>query len=206
MFTITEQSQAIYREKGSKFIAICTPVGTTQDVNEALRNVRSKFPDASHHCYAWRLNPENISEFTHDDGEPSGTAGVPILNRLKSADLVQVLAVVIRYFGGTKLGKGGLIKAYSQSVNDLLNQSRLKELKIVDDFEIKFPYHESKQIELILQEFDATVMEYTYDESVRQVVTCDTTFARGMHEKLLSLHYLGIEVTQIGISYRVQKI
>ncbi len=206
MYTITEESQAIYREKGSKFIAICAPVRTTEDVDEALRNIRSQYPDASHHCYAWRLNPENISEFIQDDGEPSRTAGIPILNRLKSADLVHVLAVVVRYFGGTKLGKGGLIKAYSQSVQELLNQSTMQKLEIVDDFKIKFPYHESKQIEIIFQQFDATVLESNYDESVIQVVTCGNIFAKGMHEKLLSLQYLGIEVTQMGTSYRVQKI
>jgi uncharacterized YigZ family protein len=206
MFTLTDESQAIYREKGSKFIAICTPIRTIRDVDEALSRVRSKYPDASHHCYAWRINPENISEFAQDDGEPSGTAGVPILNRLKSADLVQVLAVVVRYFGGTKLGKGGLIKAYSQSVQEVLNQTTLRNLEIVADFKLKFPYHESKQIEMVLQQFNGTVLESNYDEDVEQIITCGNTFAKGMHEKLLSLQYLGIEVTELGISYRVQKI
>src|SRR5699024_755346 len=98
--------------------------------------------DATHHCYGWRISPNNIEEFAQDDGEPGGTAGLPILNQLKSFNVVNGACVVVRYFGGTKLGKAGLIQAYGHTAELCLKQAELSNLVATQNFRIIYPYQE----------------------------------------------------------------
>ena len=110
--TLAGPAEAIYKEKSSKFLAYAYPVESEEEIRTLLDALRKKYYDATHHCYAWRLGPHGETFRTNDDGEPSGTAGKPILGQLLSNELVNCLIVVVRYFGGTKLGVSGLIGAY----------------------------------------------------------------------------------------------
>ena len=113
--TISAKSEAVFKEKGSKFLAFAFPVGSEEDVKEKLDLLRKKYFDASHHCYAYRLGVNGEQYRANDDGEPANSAGKPILGQLISCNVTNVLVVVVRYFGGTLLGFGGLIKAYKQA-------------------------------------------------------------------------------------------
>ena len=110
--TLAGPAEAIYKEKSSKFLAYAYPVESEEEIRTLLDALRKKYYDATHHCYAWRLGPHGETFRANDDGEPSGTAGKPILGQLLSNELVNCLIVVVRYFGGTKLGVSGLIGAY----------------------------------------------------------------------------------------------
>ena len=109
--TLAGPAEAIYKEKSSKFLAYAYPVESEEEIRTLLDALRKKYYDATHHCYAWRLGPHGETFRTNDDGEPSGTAGKPILGQLLSNELVNCLIVVVRYFGGTKLGVSGVIGA-----------------------------------------------------------------------------------------------
>lgn len=121
--TISLKSEGVYKEKGSKFLAFAFQVTNEEEVKEALRQLRIEHPSARHHCYAWKINPENIQTRANDDGEPSSTAGKPILGQIESFGLTNVLICVIRYFGGTLLGASGLIKAYRNAAKNALEQA-----------------------------------------------------------------------------------
>ena len=123
--TIQEISHGLYRAKGSKFIAIAIPVHSTDEVRLQLEQLRKRYHDARHHCYAYRLGEEPCETRCNDDGEPSGTAGKPIFGQIQSFDLTNVLIVVIRYFGGVKLGTGGLIQAYRAAARDAITNGKI---------------------------------------------------------------------------------
>ena len=114
--TIKHPSEGLYKEKGSKFLAFAYPVSSEEDIGRIITDLRKQYHDARHHCYAWRLGPEKDRFRVNDDGEPSGSAGKPIFGQIRSMDLSDVLVVVVRYFGGTLLGVGGLIRAYRAAV------------------------------------------------------------------------------------------
>lgn len=121
--TISSKSEGVYKEKGSKFLAFAFQVTNEEEIKEALKQLRIEHPSARHHCYAWKINPENTQTRANDDGEPSSTAGKPILGQIESFGLTNVLICVIRYFGGTLLGASGLIKAYRNAAKDALEQA-----------------------------------------------------------------------------------
>ncbi|MDX1479689.1 MAG: YigZ family protein [Saprospiraceae bacterium] len=123
--TLAAPSEGRYTEKGSKFLTSVYPVSSPEDLAEALQTVRAAHPKARHVCYAWRLLEDGrLVEYSTDAGEPGGSAGLPILNALKSAELIQVVAIVVRYYGGTKLGIPGLIQAYRTSTEDAIAHAR----------------------------------------------------------------------------------
>ena len=121
--TIEGTSTGIYREKGSKFIAIARPVCTEDEIKSIVEDLRKEYYDARHHCYAYILGAKGEKWRVNDDGEPSGTAGKPIHGQLLSFNVTNVLVVVVRYFGGTKLGVSGLINAYKSATQDALQNA-----------------------------------------------------------------------------------
>jgi len=137
---ITNNVEGYYKNKGSKFIAIIYHVESEEDVKEALVVTRKKYYDARHHCFAYRINPEKEYTRSSDDGEPSGTAGKPILNQILSFGLYNTLIVVIRYFGGTKLGVSGLILAYKSAARDAIKDSKIVKVHITRDIVVDFEY------------------------------------------------------------------
>jgi uncharacterized YigZ family protein len=125
LHTVNKPYHAEYRVKGSKFPSYIYPAEDRDDVNTVLTNLKSEHPAATHHCYAYRLHPNNVIEFDQDDGEPGSTAGLPILGSLRSNELINVLLVVVRYYGGTKLGKSGLIEAYGHTADLCIQKASL---------------------------------------------------------------------------------
>ncbi|MEI7527267.1 MAG: YigZ family protein [Mariniphaga sp.] len=146
------ESQAIYREKASKFIAVAMPVTTEDEVKEILDELKKRYYDANHHCYAYRLGLDNPAFRMNDDGEPSGSAGKPIYGQILSTGLSDLLIVVIRYFGGTKLGIPGLIHAYRTAAREALDKAVIIEKIIRIGFIVTFEYKLMNEIMRILKE------------------------------------------------------
>lgn len=163
--TILEPADGLYKEKGSKFIARIFHVESEGEVKERLIQVKKEYYDARHHCYAYRLNPENEMVRSNDDGEPSGTAGMPILNQIYSFGLFDVLVVVIRYFGGTKLGVSGLIKAYKSSTIDAMEHSEIVSKTINRNVELHFEYLLINDVMRLIKEENLTVLKQQFDNS-----------------------------------------
>lgn len=198
MKTVTQETSATVREKGSKFIGYLFPAESVKNFNAKLKLIKSDFHDASHHCYAWRVNPNNIEEFAQDDGEPGGTAGLPILNQLKSHETVNCGCVVVRYFGGTKLGKSGLIQAYGQTAEFCLQKASLKTLIPTQNFKISYPYQEQAQVSRLKNSFDLKELGAEYLEKVTLRIACRSEQAPAFFKELQQLAHLGIEVKKNG--------
>lgn len=160
--TISEVAEGLYKEKGSRFIAIAYAVTSEEEVKPILTELRKKYFDARHHCYAWRIGMENPKTRTMDDGEPSSTAGKPILGQLVSTDLTNVLIVVIRYFGGTKLGVSGLIKAYREAAADAIRNSNVVEKNIETFVNITFGYETMNNVMKVIKELSPTVIKQEF--------------------------------------------
>lgn len=161
--TLKAPSEGIYKEKGSKFLAFAYPVNTEEEIKERLDEVRKEYYDARHHCYAWFLGADKSRFRANDDGEPSNSAGKPILGKLQSHDLSQILIVVVRYFGGIKLGVGGLINAYRSAADDAIINGTIVKRRMKTFFEINFGYDamndvmtmiKSKKIEQLSHQFE----------------------------------------------------
>jgi uncharacterized YigZ family protein len=199
--TVADRAETVLRIKGSKFIAHAETVSNEKDVAIALKRIQSRFPDATHHCYAWRLFPENIREFGQDDGEPSGTAGLPILNKLRSQNLVRTLLVVVRYYGGTKLGKAGLIKAYGDAAAQVLDNLILRPLRAITRFEIQYNYSESGLLENFMKNCDALIILSDYGETITLTIECPAEKAGELAGKLSAIAYLGVQFKELGTKY-----
>jgi len=163
--TITDRSEGIYKEKGSKFIAVAIPLTSEYEVKEALAQLRKEFYDARHHCYAYILGYDKSAFRINDDGEPSGTAGRPIHGQLLSYDLTNILVVVIRYFGGTKLGVSGLINAYKTAAKEALNAANIVEKIVNDVYEISFDYIQMNEVMKILKDENLNQFAQNFENS-----------------------------------------
>ena len=150
--TLRELSQGLYKEKGSKFIAIAVPVESVDEVKLELEQLRKNYHDARHHCYAYRLGEEPYEFRFNDDGEPSGTAGKPIFGQIQSFELTNILVVVIRYFGGVKLGTGGLIQAYRTSARDAIENGTIITRVWKTSLEINFDYAHMNDVMRVIKD------------------------------------------------------
>ena len=162
--TIEKENEFVYRDKGSKFIAKIIPVLSENEIKLALTIIKKTYHDANHHCYAYRLGDSGENNKSSDDQEPSGTAGKPILNQLLSANITNVLLVVIRYFGGTKLGVSGLISAYKSSAKSVIESSILVDKKSMEKFRINFNYTEMNTVMRVLKQLEAEIIRQESDE------------------------------------------
>lgn len=163
--TIAATSEGVFRDRGSKFIAFAYPVRSEDEVKPLLVQLRSEHPKARHFCWALRLSPDRSIFRIQDDGEPSGTAGRPILNSLLSADLTNILIVVVRYFGGTLLGVPGLINAYKSAAVESINASEIVEKTVNDIYEIQFDYLAMNDVMRLLKEEQLTILSQEFDNS-----------------------------------------
>ena len=138
--SIASRSDGLFKDNGSRFIAQAYPVGSEEQVKDIVDRIKKEYHDARHHCYAYRIGLDGSVWRANDDGEPSGSAGRPILGQIDSAGLSDVLVVVIRYFGGIKLGIPGLIRAYRTSTADALANATVVEKVAGNDYKVTFPY------------------------------------------------------------------
>ncbi|MGQ1943936.1 IMPACT family protein [Ornithobacterium rhinotracheale] len=152
----------ITKEKGSKFLGYAYPVQDEEEVKQILDELRQKYPDATHHCYAYRLGFEGENYRANDDGEPNGTAGLPIYNQLLSRELTYCLVVSVRYFGGIKLGVSGLIKAYKESAELTLDEAEIKIIEKTKNLSINFPYTSQNIVMRNIEKFNAQILNQEY--------------------------------------------
>ena len=169
--TIQEPAQGIYKEKGSKFMAFAYPAGSEDDIKANLDILKRQYHDARHHCYAWRLGAEMKRFRSNDDGEPSGSAGPPILGQIRSKDLTNILLVVVRYFGGTLLGVGGLIQAYKSAAADALEHATIVQEKVMSRWELNFGYPQLNTVMKLVKEYNLNLDEQQFDLDCRMVLT-----------------------------------
>ncbi len=165
--TLASPAEIIYKEKSSKFLTYAWPVTNSDQVKELLDALRKRYYDATHHCYAYRLGPHGEHFRANDDGEPSGTAGKPILGQLLSHDVTDCLVVVVRYFGGTKLGVSGLIDAYKTSTAMVLDSAEIVERTVDRQLTITFPYASIGEVMKIIKEERPKVKEQIFDNTSR---------------------------------------
>jgi len=161
--TIENHSEGIYKEKGSKFLAFAYPVSSEEEISQCLADIRKQYHDARHHCYAWRLGPEKLRYRVNDDGEPSGSAGKPILGQIQSRDLSNILLVVVRYFGGTLLGVGGLIRAYRSAASDALDKNVLAERRVFDKMKLEFEYLRMNSVMKLIKDYHLDFEDQLFD-------------------------------------------
>ena len=163
--TINTPSEGLFRDKGSKFIAYAYPITSDDDLKSIIQKLRSEHPKARHFCWALRLSPDRGVFRIQDDGEPSGTAGRPILNTLLSADLTNILIVVVRYFGGTLLGVPGLINAYKSAAVDAIHQATVIEKTTNDIYQIGFDYLLMNDVMRLMKDHNLTIIDQKFDNN-----------------------------------------
>lgn len=186
--TLAAPAEASLRERSSRFLAYAYPVRSEEEIRERLDALRKRYYDATHHCYAWRLGPRGGRFRANDDGEPSGTAGRPILGQMLSHGITECLIVVVRYFGGTKLGVPGLIAAYKEAAAAVIAAAGITERTVDRTFRVQFPYEAMNDIMRIVKDEQPTVRSQEFGN------LCTVTLAirAGRAEALLGkLHKIG---------------
>lgn len=161
--TIEGNAEAIFKEKSSKFLCYAYHVESEEEITAFLEPLRKRYYDATHHCYAWRLGPFGEKFRANDDGEPSSTAGKPILGQLLSREITNCLIVVVRYFGGTKLGVPGLIAAYKESAAMVLDEAKIVERTVDKRIKIEFSYISMNDVMRIIKEEQPVIEEQIFD-------------------------------------------
>ena len=161
--TINQPSEGIYKEKGSKFIAYAYPVYDEEQIRGHIDHLKKAYYDARHHCYAWQLGVGKGHFRANDDGEPSGTAGKPIHGQILSHELTNILIVVVRYFGGIKLGTSGLISAYKAAAADAIANAEIIDKTVQDYYEIHFNYEAMNDVMRILKDEQPEVIRQSFD-------------------------------------------
>ncbi|MCK9617112.1 MAG: YigZ family protein [Lentimicrobiaceae bacterium] len=193
--TIKYQSEGLFKDKGSRFIAHAFPVQTEEEIKNTLEEIRKKYHDARHHCFAYVLGSDKSAQRSYDDGEPTGTAGKPILNQLISKGLTNTLVVVVRYFGGIKLGVSGLINAYKSATLDALNQTEAITKIVMETYVIEFDYLQMNDMMKILKEDDIKIESQDFENrckiqfSVRKN-KAESTIERFKKLKSISLQFI----------------
>lgn len=161
--TIAEASKAIYTEKRSRFIAYAIPVLSTRDVKNEIDKLKKEFYDARHVCWAYMLGADRLEFRSNDDGEPSGTAGKPILGQINSNELTNILVAVVRYFGGIKLGTSGLIVAYREAAADAIREAGIIEKTVDIQISFGFEYPFMNDVMKIVKDLEPVILEQSYD-------------------------------------------
>jgi len=165
--TIKYKSEGIYKEKGSKFITYAFPITCEENVKIEIEKLKKEYYDARHHCYAYMLGADKKTFRANDDGEPSSTAGKPILGQILSSDLTNILIVVVRYFGGTKLGVSGLIRAYKTAALDAISNAEIIDKTVNDIYDINFDYLVMNDVMRIIKEEEPLQIDQDFNLTCR---------------------------------------
>ena len=177
--TISSPSEGLFKDKGSKFLAFAYPVSNEEEIGQILNSMRKEFHDARHHCYAWMLGEEKEHFRVNDDGEPSNSAGKPILGQIQSKDLSNILIVVVRYFGGTLLGIGGLMQAYKTAAKEALESAKIIKKYIHKIYLVQFKYEEMNSVMKVLKDLR---LEH-FDQVFELNCSLKVRVKRSVHEK-----------------------
>lgn len=182
--TIAAPSEGLFSDRGSKFIAFLQPLNDETELRGVLAEIKAIHPKARHFCWAYRLSPDRQVFRVNDDGEPSGTAGRPILNTLLSHDLTNVILVVVRYFGGTLLGVPGLINAYKTAAAQAVSNATIEERTIDSVYELKFPHAAMNEVMRIVKDENIKITDTQYDENYALTLKFRQTAANRITERL----------------------
>lgn len=182
--TITNQSEGLYKEKGSKFIAFAFPVQTEEQIKDYITLLKDEYFDARHHCYAYVLGAKRDKFRMNDDGEPSSTAGKPIYGQILSNDLTDILIVVIRYFGGTKLGVPGLINAYKTAAADAIANAEIVERTVNRVFTIQYDYIVMNSVMKVIKECNPEVLDRRFENLCTMVLSIRESEADALLDRL----------------------
>lgn len=191
--TIVQTAEGLYKEKGSKFIARAFHVEAEEDIKLAMESVKKEFHDARHHCYAYRINPEKELFRSSDDGEPSGTAGKPIYNQILSFELINVFVVVVRYFGGTKLGVSGLIRAYKTATREAFHQSKIVTRYIFRELVLSFEYPLMNIVMMVIKEEGLDILDRDFQLSCRLKINVKKNDLQKVLDRMGKIHGLSVK-------------
>ena len=192
--TIRNQGESLYKEKGSKFIGLAYPVTDEEAVKEVLQELRKSYHDARHHCYAWVLTPAGDRVRANDDGEPNHSAGDPILGQIKSLNLTNTLVVVIRYFGGTKLGVSGLIHAYKTAAAAALANCTIVEETVRISLSLTYSYEQTSIVMRTISSFDANIAEQDFTENCSLTLEVKAGEYKRLEEELTEIEGVSVLV------------
>ncbi len=189
--TISEKkiSEGYYTEKRSKFLAFAHHVETVEEAMEIVKNYRKKYYDARHCCYAYVIGAEGETFRANDDGEPSSTAGKPILGQINSHDLTNILIVVIRYFGGVKLGTSGLIVAYRTAAADAIEKCEIETRQVEEIIRYQFTYPMMNDVMRIVKEMSPKILEQNFDNTCEIVLSIRKSEAENLSNRLKKLSF-----------------
>ncbi len=160
--TINKAGEGLYKEKGSKFIGYAEPVEKEEDIKIILDNIKAEHHNARHHCYAYRLGIDKEIFRMNDDGEPSSTAGKPIYGQILANNLTNIIIIVVRYFGGTKLGTSGLIRAYKTAAEDAINKTTIIKRTVGEIFTLEFEYDKMNEVMKIIHDENLKLLEKNF--------------------------------------------
>lgn len=184
----------LLKEKGSKFIGFAFPVDDEEDLKKSLQKIREEHPKATHHCYAYRLGIKGENYRANDDGEPSGSAGLPIYNQLLAHDITNVLVIVVRYYGGTKLGVSGLVKTYKESAKITLEEAEIITKELESEIEISFNFSQQNQIFTLLNKFDGRILDFLSDEKCVITAKIKTSLNENISEQLSEMQNISFKI------------
>lgn len=180
----------LLKEKGSKFIGFAYPVNNEEELKHALEKVKSEYPKATHHCYAFRIGLNGENYRANDDGEPSGSAGLPIYNQLLANEITNVIVIVVRYYGGTKLGVSGLVKTYKESAKLTLEESHIITKELETTLEISFNFDQQNIIFTLLSKYDSKVIDFAADEKCIVTTSLKLSQKESISDKLSEMQHI----------------
>jgi uncharacterized YigZ family protein len=190
---VKKNTTGIYKEKGSKFIAYSYPVYSEEEVKEKLEEVRKLEHSARHHCYAYILNPDKSAQRANDDGEPSSTAGKPILGQILSNNLTNILIVVVRYFGGVKLGVPGLIRSYKTAAAEAILEATIITKTIKEQYKVSFKYPQMNDVMRLIKEYDLEVVNTDFQIDCKLIFAVPKSKANDVVDTFKKNHELRID-------------
>ena len=190
---VKNHTTGIYKEKGSKFIAYSYPVYSEEEVKEKLEEVRKLEHSARHYCYAYILNPDKSAQRANDDGEPSSTAGKPILGQILSNNLTNILIVVVRYFGGVKLGVPGLIRSYKTAAAEAILEATIITKTIKEQYEVSFKYPQMNDVMRLIKEYDLEVVNTDFQIDCKLIFAVPKSKANDVVDTFKKNHELRID-------------
>lgn len=191
--TLARKSEGTYKEQGSKFLYFAFPVDSEETVKKELAALRKTFFDATHHCYAWVLGKDSSLFRANDDGEPNHSAGDPILGQIRSRQLTHVLIVVVRYFGGTKLGVGGLVKAYKMAASLAIDENEITREWVKVSLNLEFPYPAMNEVMKVVKTHDLEITSQEMGLECKMVLSLREGLATRVRTKLEEVE--GVEIS-----------
>lgn len=194
-YTIEKPSVAEYKDRGSKFLAYAFPIVAVDDFKKRLKELKEEHPKAAHHCFAYRIGTDGTNFRANDDGEPSGSAGKPILNQIDSKNLTNTAVVVVRYFGGTLLGVPGLINAYKTATSFALQLTPIVQKPVLVQYALQFDYTLMNEVMIVVKRFNCVVFKNQMQLFCQMEIGVPKEQMEDCIERLKDMH--GVEVIHI---------